>query len=177
MKEEAKDKGAMRGAGAPEGAGSKRWRTYRVQVGSYGSEMIAAKSRSQAVANAWRSDAFSHLSFKEFLTHLRPRAYVVKDLPKHNDGYSYVRRVYGVDPTIGQRVTVKDEGSWNGKLGTVVFPGPSTAHVHVVFDGLNHALIVHPSSVVLDPSPASTDTPTEQDQSAPKRAPENNGAP
>jgi hypothetical protein len=40
---------------------------YRVYVDGYGSEIYHAKSRSSALGKAYKSDAFSHIKFKDFL--------------------------------------------------------------------------------------------------------------
>lgn len=42
----------------------KRW---RVSVDGYGTGAYDATSRGKALSDAWRSDAFAHLSFKQFL--------------------------------------------------------------------------------------------------------------
>lgn len=42
-------------------------RRFEVEVSGYGSGVYLARTRGKAMADAWRSDAFSHLSFGEFI--------------------------------------------------------------------------------------------------------------
>lgn len=123
------------------------WKIYEVEVSGYGTAIHTGKSSGQARAEAFRSDAFSHLTFRQFLGISRVRRVRT---PLTDDGYGYVRRAYDVSPHIGQRVRLQNEGSyWNGRLGTVIYPGPSTAHVRVVMDGESIPVSVHPLNVVL----------------------------
>lgn len=122
-------------------------RTYGVTVTMHSGQHTAtysAKSPASARAAAWRdfTSAFD-CTFKDFLRISTVRACPV---PK-DDGYSYVRRNYGVDPKIGGRVRLINEGSSTGLEGEVLYPGPSTAHVHVLIDGRDHRCIVHPDNI------------------------------
>ena len=126
----------------------KPMKLWRVEVGGMDCGIVNARSRSAAIADAWRSDAFSSYSFKDFITQLRPRAYRCAAAPQP-DGYDYIRRTYGINPKIGQRVRLRNENGWSGKEGVVLYPGPSTAHVHVLVDGQKYPVIVHPANVEL----------------------------
>ena len=42
-------------------------KAWDVQVSGYGTQQYFSQSRGKAIAEAWRCDAFEHLSFKEFL--------------------------------------------------------------------------------------------------------------
>lgn len=122
-------------------------RTYEVTVTMQGGQHAAtysAKSPAAARADAWRNftSAFD-CTFKDFLRISRVRACPVPA----DDGYSYVRRNYGVDPKIGSRVRLVNEGPMSGIEGEVLYPGPSTAHVHVLLDGRKDRSIVHPSNI------------------------------
>jgi len=125
-------------------------RTYTVGVvlppGTYCEQTYSAKSPAAARAMAWRDvNSAWEISFKDFLRIARLRACPVPA----DDGYGYVRRNYGVDPKVGARVRLVNEGSSSGLEGEVIYPGPSTAHVHVMLDGRKHHSIVHPSNVQL----------------------------
>lgn len=61
--------------------------------------------------------------------------------------YDYVRRAYGVDPRVGQRVT----HTVTQESGKVSRERPSQAHyVMVKFDGTKHPLPCHPTELVYD---------------------------
>jgi len=47
---------------------------FVVSVDGYGQSVYHARSRAKALADAWRSDVFSHWSYKDFLKHARCRA-------------------------------------------------------------------------------------------------------
>lgn len=129
---------------------AKRWRTYAVTVDGFEQPMtVSARSTSAARYDAWLSvsEFWGDLSFRDFLGMAQVRSCAPPSRDK--DGYGYVRRAYGVDPTIGQRVRLKNEHTSSGLEGEVVYPGPSTAHVHVVIDGRDHAVSVHPMNVEL----------------------------
>ena len=53
--------------------------------------------------------------------------------------YEYIRRTYGVDPQIGQRVTVA------GKSGTILRPIGDPQYLRVRFDDRPFAVPVHPT--------------------------------
>lgn len=102
------------------------WRLFDVFVSGYGAEIITAPSRGKALANSWRSPAFDGMPFSNFLR--IARATVRRDTPIP-DGYDYIRRVYDLSPTVGQRCRC------GKKDGTVLYPGTSTAHVRIILDG------------------------------------------
>ncbi len=69
-------------------------------------------------------------------------------------GYEYVRRAYGVSPTIGDRV----RHQVTGESGTIRREDRSQAHyVMVLFDGKKFALPCHPTEldygIVAEPEP------------------------
>lgn len=53
--------------------------------------------------------------------------------------YDYIRRTYGVDPKVGQAITM------DGKLGTIIRPQGDPAYLRVRFEGQKHAVNVHPT--------------------------------
>lgn len=123
------------------------WRTYAVKVRGFPANTLSARSRSAAVYDSFLSyrDAWS-CSFGEFLRMVESAR--LCDVPA-NDGYDYIRRNYGVDVKPGDRVGFQGEGRLNKLLASVVYPGPSTAHVRVIVDGDKYVVTVHPSSIVV----------------------------
>lgn len=125
------------------------WSTYEVAVGSFEPHIYSAPSAGKARAEAWRAytSAYPDCTFKRFLQISR----VKKCSPPAvtSDGYDYVRRAYGVDPRIGQRARLVNEGPSTGLEGEVIYPGRTTAHVHIVIDGRDFAVSVHPMSIDL----------------------------
>ena len=61
--------------------------------------------------------------------------------------YEYIKRHYGVDPKIGQRIT------HYGKPGQIVRPVGDPQYLNVRFDGQKHTSNVHPTDDV-DYAPA-----------------------
>lgn len=53
--------------------------------------------------------------------------------------YDYIRRTYGVDPHVRQRITV------NGRLGTIVRPVGDPHYLRVRFDGAKTPVNAHPT--------------------------------
>lgn len=128
-----------------------RFRLFEVTVDMCGrdvpatySALTASKAMYQAFldySECWQC------TFQAFLKIAKVRSINPSHVP---DGYDYVRRAYGLNPRIGQRCRLKDEGESSGLVGEIVHPGStSTAHVHVVLDGRDYAVCVHPSSVEL----------------------------
>lgn len=110
---------------------------------------VSARSRGAARMDVWRGDVYGHMPFPDFR---RISTVRVLSKPLAIDGYEYVRRYYEVEVRTGQRVTVRDcGGSLDGKLGTVVYPGSSTAHVHILFDHYRHSVQAHPFDVLPAP--------------------------
>lgn len=128
--------------------------TYEASVHGYGSAYFWGETAGQARAEAWRAfQCACECSFKEFLK----KSYIAKvELPPRM-GYAYVRRVYGVDAQAGMKATLRNEGTWDGTIGEIVYPGESTAHVHVKVEDVKHPLIVHPDNVVLHPTPTNSE--------------------
>lgn len=120
-------------------------RTYEVIIDGFPPVTFSALSPAQARMEAWQ--CFTHAyecTFKDFLKISRVHRCSVPT----DDGYSYVRRQYGVDPQIGARVRLINEGPSTGLEGEIVLPGASSsAHVHVVIDGRKHAVCVHPLNI------------------------------
>ena len=101
----------------------------------------ASKARYRAYQDFSASFDYSFREFMAFPLSVRK----AEPPAKPDDGYDYVRRNYGVDPTIGGLVRIKNEGpSWNGKVVEVIYPGVSTAHVVALADG--RELHFHPDS-------------------------------
>lgn len=125
------------------------WRTYSIQVDGFPSYVMSAPSRAKARIESFQSyrECRHGVRFRDFIKLCR----VVVCDPPADDGYDYVRRNYGVDPKIGQWVTLKNEGPSSGKGGVVTYPGLSTASVHVAMDGDDFTVRVHPMNVVLEP--------------------------
>jgi hypothetical protein len=57
--------------------------------------------------------------------------------------YEYIKRMYGVDPQIGQRIT------HYSKPGEIVRPQGNPQYLNVLFDGQKHTSNVHPTDEVL----------------------------
>lgn len=53
--------------------------------------------------------------------------------------YAYIRRAYGVEPKVGQRITM------DGKPGFIIRPQGDPQYLRVRFDGQKHASDVHPT--------------------------------
>ena len=118
---------------------------YEVTVPGYGSAHFYAESPAAAKAAAYHNDAFSHLTFCDFLK-LEPSARL-SAVPTP-DGYDYVRRRYELDIRVGDRVRIKNEGPrWNGREGVVLYPGPHTAHVRALMDEAGYPSWIHPRSI------------------------------
>ena len=64
--------------------------------------------------------------------------------------YAYVRRAYGVNPGIGQRVRHTE----TGRLGTIAKPHGDTQYVRVRFDGDERIMNAHPTSLDYSPNEA-----------------------
>ncbi|KTS02518.1 hypothetical protein SB2_25560 [Methylobacterium radiotolerans] len=129
-------------------------RLYEVTARLYGQAYTRPVSARSPAAARYRAylDADLSMPFREYL-----RATSVRLAPgmPPDDGYGYVRQAYKVDPRIGQRVTLKNEGKdWEGREGEIVYPGTSRQYVHVMFDDLDNPVVVHPLSVVFPALPA-----------------------
>jgi hypothetical protein len=126
------------------------WRLFDVTVEGYDPFTVSARSRGAALYDKWIdfSDVWPDCTFRQWLDLARVRRAEHAIGP---DAYDYVRRNYCRDICHGTRVTITGEGrDLEGRAGTVVHPGrTSTSYAHVVLDGDEHAIIVHPYSVVL----------------------------
>jgi hypothetical protein len=126
------------------------WPIYAVTVNGFPPYDLTARSPAAARYEAFLSySECRDVSFRDFIRICAVRRTEQPVI----DGYGYVRRAYGVNPKIGQRVRLRNEGSaWNGKEGVVLYPNrQSTASVHVAMPGIKHPLLVHPDNVELLP--------------------------
>lgn len=124
-------------------------RQYEVTVEGYGSARYRAASRGKAMYEAYLSDAFSHLTFGEFMKIANARAaHPATDCGC--DGYTRAREQYP-DATIPKPGTrIKAEGL----TGVVLRPSGPTCYVHFQPDGEEREAFVHPLSVQLaEPTP------------------------
>lgn len=121
------------------------WRTYSIIVEGYDPFTLSARSRSKARYDAFQRfrEPYPDVTFGEFARRCR----VLSCRVPADDGYGYVRRSYGVDPRVGDRVRLVNEGPSSGQEGIVIYPGRSTAHIHVVVDGRDFAVSVHPLNI------------------------------
>lgn len=124
------------------------WKTFKIELDGHDAFVATAASRAKARVEAFHSYREHHQA-ETFGAFVRRVRITVCETPA-NDGYDYVRRNYGVDPKVGQRVTLINEGRSSGQSGFVIYPGRSTASVHVVIDGRDFAVRVHPSNVELE---------------------------
>lgn len=122
-----------------------RFRLFLIEVEGFEAHVTTAPTAGKARWDAFSRlrEAYQDVTFREFLAKSRVTPHHVPA----DDGYDYVRRNYGVDVRVGQRVRLVNEGSSSGLEGEVLYPGPSTAHVRVALDGRDHASLVHPLSV------------------------------
>lgn len=123
------------------------WRTFEIQVEGFPPFIRSASSRSKARYDAWQDfrEPYPDVSFGDFARKCRVRGCA----NPADDGYGYVRRSYGVDPAIGQRGRLINEGRSSGKEGVIVYPGRSTASILMVIDGQTCPVRVHPLNVEL----------------------------
>ncbi|MFN3675440.1 MAG: hypothetical protein ACK4TC_05620 [Sphingomonas pseudosanguinis] len=124
------------------------WPLFQVTVEGYDPFIVAARSRSAARYSAfldWTDGKFGDFLRRVSIRRALPTCIVV-------DPYDYVRRNYGRDIRHGTRVTITGEGpGLEGAKGTVIHPGrDSTAYAHVVLDGANHAVTIHPLSIIVE---------------------------
>lgn len=116
-------------------------RVYEVEVWGHGIGRYNAKSSGGAKYQAYLSDAFCHLTFKEFLGICSARLH--KGIV--DDGYSRLRQYYPscCIPAPGTRIKAE------GLTGTVLPALRSTSYVVFQPDGQNREAHVHPASVAL----------------------------
>jgi hypothetical protein len=130
------------------------WRCFEITVAGHEPFVMAGMTHGKVRAAAFDSyrECRYGAKFSDFMRLCKVR---VCETPA-NDGYDYVRRNYGVDPKVGQRVELVNEGRTDSErvAGVVVYPGLSTASVHVVVDGRDFAVRVHPTNVAAITAPA-----------------------
>lgn len=116
-------------------------KVYAVEVWGLGIGLYNAKSSGGAKYSAFLSDAFSHLTFKEFLGVCSARIH--RD--PVDDGYARLRQHYpdACIPAPGTRVKAE------GLTGTVLPALRSTQYVIFQLDGQAREAFVHPDSVEL----------------------------
>ncbi|WP_294275809.1 hypothetical protein [uncultured Sphingomonas sp.] len=124
------------------------WPLFEVQLDDFSPAIVAARSRSAARYSCfldWSEGKFGDFVRRSTVRLAQPASLVI-------DPYDYVRRNYGRDIRHGTRVSITGEGrDLEGAKGTVIHPGrESTAHAHVVIDGSDHAIIVHPYSIIVE---------------------------
>lgn len=114
---------------------------YEITVDGYGTILRNAKSPASAKYDAFLSDAFSHMTFKNFLKIANAR----KAKGEVSGGYEQLRRDYpsSVIPEPGTRITAE------GLTGTVLPALGPTNYVVFQPDGQDREARVHPMSVAL----------------------------
>lgn len=119
----------------------KSLKVYEVKVRGYGIGFYNAASSGAAKYSAYLNDAFSHLTFKEFLSVCSARLH--RD--PVNDGYGRLRQHYPdcCIPEPGSRIKAE------GLTGTVLPALRSTNYVVFQPDGQTREACVHPASVAL----------------------------
>jgi hypothetical protein len=120
---------------------AKQLRVYDVEVWGAGIGRYNATSSGAAKYAAYLSDAFCHLTFKEFLGISSARLH--RD--PVNDGYARLRQYYPdcCIPEPGARIKAE------GLTGTVLPALRSTQYVVFQPDGQTREAFVHPASVTL----------------------------
>lgn len=120
-------------------------KTFDVKIAHFPPSTYSAATRSKARYQAWLSFSDTHeCTFRDFQRITEVWSCPVPAI----DGYDYIRRAYGVDVTVGQRVQIRNEGpGYNGLEGEVIYPGPSTQYVQVCLDGRDYPVNVHPLSI------------------------------
>jgi hypothetical protein len=128
------------------------WPFYSIAVQGFAALIYQAETRGQALSLALRDyrncdHGMTHEGFKRIASARKVSA-------PADDLYGGVRRQYDVDPKIGQRITLKNEGpGFNGRCGTVLYPNGHTSSIHVLVDGMREPLRVHPLNVAFTPDP------------------------
>ncbi len=127
----------------------KSWPFWEVEVAGFPPHTKQAPSRGAAFADAFRSySECRNVSFREFLEIAKVRP----GRAPADDGYDYIRKAYGIDPKVGQRLTLRGDAANPDRLGTVLHPNRGTTnYVHLVMDGDRFGVVAHPSEVVLHP--------------------------
>jgi hypothetical protein len=152
------------------------WPLFNISVCGFPSFVLTAPTRGKALAAALVSyqNYDDRMTMKAFMQIARVRR---RATPVLDDGYDYVRLAYGVDPQIGGRVRLRNEGpNFNGRLATVIYPNrTSTAYVHVIIDGDEHSCVVHPDNVEVMHSQDGTSGANDQSREAIKNLTQGEG--
>lgn len=120
---------------------SKTMEIYEVSVQGFGTRLIHATSSAKAKYDAYLSDVFSDMQFRDFLKIVSAR--------KHHgvvpDGYTHLREQYpsAIIPAPGTRIAAE------GMRGTVLCAVRPTAYVVFQPDLMEREAFVHPMSVQL----------------------------
>tara|TARA_R110000787_G_scaffold3148_4_gene12646 strand:- start:39019 stop:39408 length:390 start_codon:yes stop_codon:yes gene_type:complete len=120
---------------------SKTMEIYEVSVQGFGTRLIHATSSAKAKYDAYLSDVFSDMQFRDFLKIVSAR--------KHHgvvpDGYTRLREQYpsAIIPAPGTRIAAE------GMRGTVLAAVRPTAYVVFQPDLMEREAFVHPMSVQL----------------------------
>lgn len=114
---------------------------FEVTVRGFGANLVHAKSRSAAKYDAYLSDAFSGMTFREFLGIVGVR----RAGAPADDGYGRLRQHYpdACIPAPGTRIRAE------GLTGTVLPALRPTSYVVFEPDGQGREAFVHPMSVEL----------------------------
>lgn len=122
---------------------------FEVSVQGFDPSVVSARSRGAALYASFLNfrEPYPDCTFRRFLDVTKVRR--VSRAP--GDPYAYVRRNYDRDLWHGTRVSIQAKGpELDGRTCTVVHPGrDSTAYAHVVVDGTNYPIIVHPLNTVI----------------------------
>lgn len=130
-----------------EAVGETTWPLFDVTISGFPPVTYQAATRGKALSIAYGDYGIldDGIKFGDFLRIARVTRR--HNLPS-NDRYGPVRRQYGVDPRVGQRVRLQHEGDWSGREGTVMLPRSYCCHVVVLVDGEDDVVRVHPANVV-----------------------------
>jgi hypothetical protein len=128
----------------------KPWPIFEVRVDGRDPFLCTAPSRDKACYQMFQAyrEHYPRCTFGEWL---RMARFVRLQQPPVVDGYAGVRQRYGVDPRIGERRALVDEGPNTGRLVRVIFPGLHTSMIHCHYEGCDRPMVVHPLNAVPAP--------------------------
>lgn len=122
------------------------WVILEASVDGYAPELFTAPTRDKARWRAYRAFAEGRrCTFAEFIARTSTR--LLRE-PPTPDGYDNVRDQYGVDPRVGERRRLVNEGPNSGRVVVVIYPGRHTSMIHCHYEGDDRAMIVHPLNAV-----------------------------
>lgn len=125
-------------------SGKMQLKPYAIHVATHHEPVIVtAPTRGNAYYQAYlRYREVAKMQLPDFLAASR-----IEELPTlpGADGYDYIRETYRIDVRIGQRCRIE------GMEGVVVYPGPTANHLHVLPDGGQAPVPVHPLDAELNP--------------------------